>query len=616
MSSPPIGICPNCEMKEGPVGELCSSEVCASKGYRFIPKPWFEAAKEFAKKKGRTIDPLLGRKLDRYLLAGKLGEGGMGAVYVAYQEPLFREVALKLISGLELNEQTVARFEREARAISALDHPNIVKLYDYGIGRLEETAVSKSDIQMPFMALEYVKNGRSLRRALNDVRKKEGGRIPQEVVINVFDQILNALGAAHDLGIVHRDMKPENVMITSVRGNPMFVKVLDFGLAKAVHDVTGFDGNVSKTGQFLGTPYYVAPEQVPRKGKPQVDGRADLYAVAVMLFEVFTGVLPFDGETALELLTKKVDPSYDPMELPQAKELPQALREFLAKGLKADPAERFANAQEMAQTLKAALATRRITAAGLRMADISSSADRPVQPVSGVDSVSEQNLEQGVGGLISQAKGVSQASSAPQVEISQQGAEDELRLSKMQEARGKKGIFFALGLLVALGVGGGVYFSVLRGSEGGEESIAIQKVPAEISEQKVGQVATIPVEEKDTGERKTEQKVAGVGSQKKKLKKISFTINTEPPQAIVLVNGKEIGRSPARYEFEADEEELQSMKAHVVARLEGFEELSKELSVSELSQEEVVLVLKEKPKVPPKPAKRKPPKKKGGFELK
>ena len=615
MSNPPIGICPNCEMKEGPVGELCSSEVCASKGYRFIPKPWFDAAKEFAKKKGRTIDPLLGRKLDRYLLAGKLGEGGMGAVYMAYQQPLFREVALKLISGLELNEQTVARFEREARAISALDHPNIVKLYDYGIGRLEETQVSQSDIQLPFMALEYVKQGRSLRKALNEVRKKEGGRIPQEVVINVFDQILNALGAAHDMGIVHRDMKPENVMVTAVRGNPMFVKVLDFGLAKAVHDVTGFDGNVSKTGQFLGTPYYMAPEQAPRKGKPQVDGRADLYAVAVMLFEVFTGVLPFDGETALELLTKKVDPSYDPMELPQAKELPQALREFLAKGLKAEPEQRFANAQEMAQTLKAALATRRITAAGLRMADISSSTDRPVPP-SGVDSASGQRLEQAAGAGTSQAKSVSQAPSAPQAVITQQGAEDELRLSKMQEARGKKGIFVALGLLVALGVGGGVYFGVLKGSEGGEESVAKQTPSAETSEQKPQATVTIPVEEKKAHETKAGQEVAGVASQEKKLKKISITIKTEPPQAVVLVDGHELGKSPAKYEFEADEKELQNKKARVVARLEGFEELSKELSGSDLTQDEVVLVLKKKPRTQPKPVQPKAPERKGGFELK
>jgi hypothetical protein len=200
--------------------------------------------------------------------------------------------------------------------------------------------------------------------------------------------------------------------------------------------------------------------------------------------------------------------------------------------------------------------------------------------------------------------------------ITQQSAEDELRLSKMQEARGKKGIFVALGLLVALGVGGGVYFGVLKGSEGGEESVAKQTPSAETSEQKPQATVTIPVEEKKAHETKAGQEVAGSASQEKKLKKISITIKTEPPQAVVLVDGHELGKSPAKYEFEADEKELQNKKARVVARLEGFEELSKELSGSDLTQDEVVLVLKKKPRAQPKPVQPKAPERKGGFELK
>jgi hypothetical protein len=200
--------------------------------------------------------------------------------------------------------------------------------------------------------------------------------------------------------------------------------------------------------------------------------------------------------------------------------------------------------------------------------------------------------------------------------ITQQGAEDELRLSKMQEARGKKGIFVALGLLVALGVGGGVYFGVLRGSEGGEESVAKQTPSAETLEQKPQATVTIPVEEKKAHETKAGQEVAGVASQEKKLKKISITIKTEPPQAVVLVDGHELGKSPAKYEFEADEKELQNKKARVVARLEGFEELSKELSGSDLTQDEVVLVLKKKPRTQPKIVQPKARERRGGFQLK
>ena len=135
------GICPNCEARRGPVGEACPEAICGSKGYRFIPLAWYQPAKEFAARKQRPMDPLLGRSIERYLLIGKLGEGGMGAVYVALQRPLNREVALKVISGLEMTEATIARFEREARAVSILDHPNIVKLYDYGVGERSKSVV-------------------------------------------------------------------------------------------------------------------------------------------------------------------------------------------------------------------------------------------------------------------------------------------------------------------------------------------------------------------------------------------------------------------------------------------------------------------------------------------
>jgi len=369
------GICPLCESRTGAVGDPCPSEVCGRKGYRFIPVGWHESAKAYAARKQRPLDPLLGRSIDRYLLAGKLGEGGMGAVYLAIQRPLNREVALKVISGLEMTQTTIARFEREARSISVLDHPNIVKLYDYGVGELE--------FRVPYMALEYVKHGRTLRRALWQIRQDSGGApITGDVVLSVFSQVLHALETAHGVGIIHRDMKPDNVMLAPVAGNPHFVKVLDFGLAKAVADVTGFDGTVSRTGQFLGTPCYMAPEQAPRKGQPSVDGRADLYAVAVMLFEVFTGVRPFEGDTPIEVLTKKVDPSHDPLSCPEARPLPRALKAFLSRGMAADPGARFGDAQEMLAAFRDALSGRRATAVGTAPGRPGSSDERPATPAS------------------------------------------------------------------------------------------------------------------------------------------------------------------------------------------------------------------------------------------
>lgn len=377
-ASSPEGICPHCEAAHGPVGAPCPETLCSRRGYRFIPTPWYRSARDFASRHRRPPDPLLGRLLDKYLLCGPLGEGGMGAVYVALQMPLRREVALKLISGLQLTEAAVARFEREARAISALEHPNIVKLYDYGVGEL--------DYAVPYMVLEYVRHGRTLGETLSRARDENGGTVPTEAILVVFRQVLHALAAAHKVGIVHRDMKPDNVMIAPVEGQPYLVKVLDFGLAKAVAEVTTGNGwagrrdGVSRTGQILGTPYYMAPEQAPARGRPHADPRSDLYAVGVMLFEVFTGVRAYDGQTPLEVLMKKGDPTYRPLDLPEARALPPRLRAFLERAMAVEPADRFPSADEMLAALEDTLPEPGATAKGPVAPDVA--ADRPRTPTS------------------------------------------------------------------------------------------------------------------------------------------------------------------------------------------------------------------------------------------
>jgi len=339
-------VCPNCEARLEGVGTPCPQAVCQARGYRAIPANWFLAAKEWCQRKGRPLDPLLGRRLDRYLLAGKLGEGGMGAVYLALQEPLMREVALKLVSGLELNPASEARFEREARTISALDHPNIVKLFDYGIGDL--------GFRVPFMALEYVRHGRTLRQVFPGTARGTGEPdIGVREILSVFEQVLHALGAAHDQGIIHRDVKPENVMVAPVHGNPWFVKVLDFGLAKVLEQPSRLE--ISRTGQPMGTPIYMAPEQAYGDRLGPVDGRVDLYAVAVMLYEVFTGQSPFPGDSSLRILTRKVDLEWRPLDQPVARDLPSGLRAFLEQALRPRPEDRFPRADRMLEALREAL---------------------------------------------------------------------------------------------------------------------------------------------------------------------------------------------------------------------------------------------------------------------
>ncbi len=368
------GVCPHCEAYTGPVGTPCIRPDCQKLRYLCIPIRWYDAAKAYSTRKGRPIDPLVGRMIDRYLLAANIGEGGMGNVYVAIQKPLFREVALKLINDLDLNRHSVGRFEREARAISLLDHPNIVKIHDYGVGEL--------DRKLPYMALEYLRHGRTLRKAF--AAAQDGGKVDGELVLTIFRQVLNALGAAHAVGIVHRDVKPENVMIVPVHGNPNLVKILDFGLARMDSDETGFEGDAAASGRLAGTPYYMAPEQIPRKEAPkEIDGRADLYAVTIMLFEILTGVRPYDGDSPLAVLARKLDPSFDPMSLPAAKPLAKGVRAFLAKGLAADPARRFASASEMLESMEKALETR-AAAVGLVVLGTEVSSDRielPAEPI-------------------------------------------------------------------------------------------------------------------------------------------------------------------------------------------------------------------------------------------
>lgn len=369
------GICPNCERHRGAVGSPCPTEVCHNKNYHLIPVAWFEAARQLAVRKHRPMDPLLGRYINRYLLAGKLGEGGMGAVYVGIQRPLDREVAVKLISGVDVSGGAISRFEREARAIGLLDHPNIVKLFDYGVGNL--------GFQVPYMTLEYVRHGRTLRQVFTRVKEESGGTVPVTLVLQVFRQILNALASAHEIGLVHRDMKPDNVLIVPVAGNPYFVKVLDFGLAKAVSEVTGFDGDISRTGLVLGTPCYMAPEQAHISGRRfPVDGRADLYSVAVMLYEVFTGIRPFNGESALAILASKSDPNHRPMDFPEAQALPGSLRAFLQRGMADKAPDRFSDAFEMLAALEQVLSTRGLKAMGPAAGDAGSSQERPATPPS------------------------------------------------------------------------------------------------------------------------------------------------------------------------------------------------------------------------------------------
>ena len=225
-----------------------------------------------------------GTRLSSYEIHAPLGAGGMGEVYRATDTKLGRQVAIKILpSEMAQDPERLARFQREARAVAALNHPNVVTLY----------SVEEAD-GVHFLTMELLE-GQALDRLIGS------GGLPVERIVEIASALSEALSAAHEKGIVHRDLKPANVMVT----NDGRVKVLDFGLAKDVgaeasQDATLTSAGKTQVGVVLGTPAYMSPEQV--SGRP-LDHRSDIFSLGVLLHEMATGTRPFEGSSSAELVS-------------------------------------------------------------------------------------------------------------------------------------------------------------------------------------------------------------------------------------------------------------------------------------------------------------------------
>lgn len=265
----------------------------------------------------------------RYQLRDLLGEGGMASVHLAYDSVLDRQVAIKTLHTELGREQAFReRFRREAQAVAKLTHTNIVSVFDTGEDTLGD------GMPTPYIVMEYVE-GRPLGSVLDeDVRQQ--GAMPADKALKITADVLAALEISHEMGLVHRDIKPGNVMMTK-RG---VVKVMDFGIARAMQSgVT----SMTQTGMVVGTPQYLSPEQALGRG---VDARSDLYSVGIMLFQLVTGRLPFDADSPLAIAYAHVQ------EEPVApssvnRSLPPAVDALVARALKKNPNERFPSAEAM-----------------------------------------------------------------------------------------------------------------------------------------------------------------------------------------------------------------------------------------------------------------------------
>ena len=254
-----------------------------------------------------------------------LGSGGMAEVFLAYEEALERDVALKILKEQYAdNEGFIERFRREAQSAASLNHPNIVHIYDWG---------GTENGEASYIAMEYAPGGTLEDRILDD------GPLPPYKAVEVASQIAEALGFAHERGVIHRDVKSQNILLSALGD----AKVTDFGLARAAYSTS-----LSQTSLVLGTASYMSPEQA--MGGP-ADPRSDLYSLGVVLYEMLTGELPYEGESSVTIAVKHVmEPPRAPREVNS--EVPEGISAVTQKLLAKDPGDRYTSATQLIEDLR------------------------------------------------------------------------------------------------------------------------------------------------------------------------------------------------------------------------------------------------------------------------
>lgn len=276
-----------------------------------------------------------GQKInDRYEIIRSIGEGGMANVYLAYDTILDRDVAIKILRGdLASDEKFVRRFQREALSASSLSHPNIVEMYDVG-----------EDNGNYFIVMEYIE-GKTLKQLL-----KKRGCLTLSEAIDIMLQLTDGMSHAHDSYIIHRDLKPQNIMISDDGG----IKITDFGVAMALNET-----QLTQTNSVMGTVHYLPPEQASGKGSTI---RSDIYSMGIIFYELLTGILPFKGESAVEIALKHMrDPL--PSVRKQNPAIPQSIENIILKATAKNPKNRYLDAKAMHQDLLTALSDERMNEA-------------------------------------------------------------------------------------------------------------------------------------------------------------------------------------------------------------------------------------------------------------
>ena len=492
----------------------------------------------------RTADVLLGR----YRLEDKIGEGGMGTVFIAHDSELDRKVAVKLLSAALVNETEVReRFEREARLTAKLDHPNIIPIYDVGTheGR-------------PFIVMKLLQ-GDSLVGRL----RAKGGFTADET-LKLMRQLALGLDYLHGQGFIHRDIKAANIFV-SPEGH---ATILDFGILRQKSATTG----ITRTGMVMGTPHYMAPEQA--LGLKDVDHRVDLYALAVVLFECLTGTLPFEADSELRLIQLQAHAPV-PEILDRAPWIPKPVAAVVKKALAKKPEERFQTAAELVNALEAAYLEHKSSKTGLPVVP----GPAPTVPTTTAPSLRKLN---------------SKVSNAALPVVASDPSTDELHAA----LRPRRPLaFIGLALMVAAGVGGWIMFKpgevvdhpVAAVVDAGVRApiAVIEDAGAEVDED-AG--ATVLAEAPDAGGANSDSVDAGVAvaavdpnpnikrpnpnnPKKKGRVNVITTHAGEPYWAQVSIDGIPRGRTPLLLDLPVG-------KYQVLIERPGFRSLSREIRVA------------------------------------
>jgi serine/threonine-protein kinase len=404
-------------------------------------------------------DTLSGQTIGKYKISKRLGRGGMAEVYQAYQENLDRHVAIKVMHTFLISEEDfLERFKREARAMASLNHPNIVRIFDFDV----------YGDNSYYLVMEYI-NGGTLKERLEE-QARSGERMPLEDAVKMITEIADALAYAHRRGMVHRDIKPANIMLDQDRNKAILT---DFGIVKLLGDQSMA---FTATGAMIGTPAYMSPEQALGQSG---DERVDIYSLGVMLFQMVTNQLPFAADTPLAVVMKHVN-TPTPMPASFNPDIPADIQDIILKAMAKNPDERYPTAAAMTAALRAA------NLGGSRATAVAATTISPAIP-----DTTAAGATALVGATAVQQTAVAEATSVVNATTVSPP------IAPPTATRSKKPIWAILGgILLLLLIGGGI--TIALGGFGGDNENGATAVPITANESTNTPTATATQESKPT----------------------------------------------------------------------------------------------------------------------